>query len=238
MVEVILKAILLIIIITCNECQSIEININNENELITNLNYNTKDSITLIINDYSLNILGNIEPNTNIKKLYIIGNSKESSVLSFENNINGFIFKNTIQEITLQKISINGNLRFNNIQKIKLQDVILNGAINFSDNCINNESIEIDNLTYNPSYNLKSNCIELYGNVKITNSSFYGSRYCVNSIIYYNGENLNNISISDSNFNGMYENNCLNINDSKSANIVSSIFEKGNANVKGGLVYN
>ncbi|KAL6611930.1 hypothetical protein LY90DRAFT_506492 [Neocallimastix californiae] len=232
--KLIIKLIFLIIIIIWCKCKSEEINVINEDELIKTLSSHTSEELIINIKNIELKIQNNIKINEKIKNLSIIGTSKETSIITFSGEANGFIFQNTLQEISLHKITIYGDLNFIHNSNILILDVILNGAMNINENSINNESIQMDNFTYNSSKNLRTNCIQLHGNVEISNSSFYGSSFCKDSVLYYDGENLNSIKISNSYFNGMYQNNCLNLMNSASSNIIFSKFEKGKANINGG----
>ncbi|ORX38755.1 hypothetical protein BCR36DRAFT_22831 [Piromyces finnis] len=77
------------------------------------------------------------------------------------------------------------------------------------------------------------NCLNLHGNVKIDNSKFYGNSLCDNSIIYYDGGNINNITVSDSYFNGVYSNNCINMINGNFSKINSSTFENCSGYISG-----
>ncbi|OUM56181.1 hypothetical protein PIROE2DRAFT_19329 [Piromyces sp. E2] len=207
---------------------SIQISVNNEKDILDNLNSQKNDDIIFNILNISVNLLNQIDiSNEYIEKISIIGNSKENSSINFTNNSNGFIFNSHLKEIYLKKITISGHLQFNNIKKVIIEDVILNGTIDFKPNCNNDETVEINNFWYNPASNTKSSCIRLFGNVNILNSYFYGSQICQDSILYYDGESKNSLSISDTNFDGAYLNNCLYINDAISSEISSSSFNNG-----------
>ncbi|OUM59143.1 hypothetical protein PIROE2DRAFT_15401 [Piromyces sp. E2] len=207
--------------------------LNNKNnaELIINI----KNGDLIITNNINLN-------NNNIKKLKIIGESKDYSILNFSNINNGFIFGNSIKEIELSKISINGNLKFMNNNKVEIGNVNINGILDFNsqcfdDQCIDDQSIIINNLNFHSKTESKEYCINLFGNVKINNSFFYGNSSCKNGIMKYDGEHMNNIEIIDSYFNGEYLNQCFKIINSLKSEIISSKFEKGASYKNGGLLY-
>ncbi|OUM59146.1 hypothetical protein PIROE2DRAFT_15404, partial [Piromyces sp. E2] len=165
--------------------------------------------------------------------------SKDYSILNFSNINNGFIFGNSIKEIELSKISINGNLKFMNNNKVEIGNVNINGILDFNsqcfdDQCIDDQSIIINNLNFHSKTESKEYCINLFGNVKINNSFFYGNSSCKNGIMKYDGEHMNNIEIIDSYFNGEYLNQCLKITDSLKSEIISSKFEKGASYKNGG----
>ncbi|ORX51868.1 hypothetical protein BCR32DRAFT_273587 [Anaeromyces robustus] len=210
--------------------------VNNETELNKNLYNISSKSLTLNINSVDIEIVNDIIINKNIQTLSIIGISKESSVLKFNNKLFGIIFSDSIKSLTIKNISIHGYLKFENISKVNIENIDIYGTIDFYNDTINNQSVKINNLIYHAISNSNSinNCIELFGNIVISNSIFYGNTSCENSIVSYNGENINNIEISNSHFDGVYSNNCLEINNAFKSNILSSIFEKGGAYIKGG----
>lgn len=105
----------------------------------------------------------------------------------------------------------------------------------YSDKNINNESTYINNFIYNALTTTdRLNCINFYGNVKINNSSFFGSKSCLKNLISYNGENINSIEIENSIFNGAFLNTCLSLTSAFKSNIYLSLFEKGKSCKDGG----
>ncbi|KAG4086189.1 hypothetical protein H8356DRAFT_1298006 [Neocallimastix lanati (nom. inval.)] len=214
---------------------SFERNINNEDELIHNLNSTEYNILEIYIDNKSIDIYKEIKINNNIQKLLIIGSSKDSSILRFNNSIsNGLIFNSFIQKITFKNITIYGHLEFHNVNNVLFEDTILNGSIISNDKSSKNELIQMNNFIYNAFIDFKTTCISLYGNVKIDNSYFYGNSLCTDNILSYDGENINNIDISNSYFNGIYTNTCIGINNANESNITSSIFENGSAYNDGG----
>ncbi|ORX42623.1 hypothetical protein BCR36DRAFT_337130, partial [Piromyces finnis] len=95
-------------------------------------------------------------------------------------------------------------------------------------------TITLKRILYNAYTNTAYRCINLFGNVIIDDSEFYGHSSCVDTILDYNGEYYNYLSISNSYFNGMHSNKCLKIYNSALATIDSCSFENGLANVYGG----
>lgn len=215
---------------------SLEITVNNEDELISNINSNKDNTLIINIKNININVSKKIEINKNIKKISIMGTSKNTSILNFDDITNGFIFNSFIQEITFNELTIYGHLEFNNVKNVILKNTILNGSINTNNECSNNEMIQMNSFTFNALVNPENTCIKLYGNVKIENSYFYGNPSCKDSILSYNGESLNDINISSSFFDGMYSNSCIDINDAHESNIMSSVFEKGAAYTNGGYI--
>jgi len=129
-------------------------------------------------------------------------------------------------------------MRFSNVVNLSLEDVILNGSMDIDKTSINNSdlkmTVNMKRILYNGLVDSKDNCLNLYGNIDINDSKFYGSPFCEDSVIYYNGENVNSINISNSYFNGMYSNNCINISNGFSTNINSSSFENCSEHFEGG----
>ena len=191
----------------------------NDNTLTININNNNDDDIIL-----SKDIIIN---NDNIKKLCIQGISKESSILRFNEISKEFILNNSFEEFKLINVTLYGSLKFNNIKNVNLENSVLHGTMKFDSSNTNNEMIEMNNFIYYLDTDITNNGIELYGNVTIKHSNFYGNSNCKESILYYNGGNINKIDISDSYFDGKYSNNCLSIYDAISSNISSSIFKNG-----------
>jgi len=155
------------------EVNSKSISVNNENDLINGFSNNKSvDELTIIINNGILNISNDINlNNNNIKKLIITGESKDNSILNFNNINNGFTFGKSINEIKLNKISIKGCLKFINNINIEIDDVNINGTLDFNnqcsnDQCTNDQSIYINKLDFYSETSSKDYCINLFGNVK------------------------------------------------------------------------
>eukprot|EP00833_Pecoramyces_ruminatium_P000633 jgi/Orpsp1_1/1174665/evm.model.c7180000050902.1 len=219
---------ILIIYIIILIIKTISVIVNNEEDFINSINDKLSNSIIINIDKTQIDISNKIDINNNIEKLSIIGISKDLSIINFTNKISGLVFNDSIQEIKISNVTINGKLELINNKNVIINNVILHGSIDSNSNSNKSELLELNNFIFQASIDsdLKYNCINLYGNVKINNSTFYGNSLCMDSILYYNGENLNSIEIKNSNFNGVYSNNCLNINNAKSV-IENSKFEKG-----------
>lgn len=219
---------ILIIYIIILIIKTISVIVNNEEDFINSINDKLSNSIIINIDKTQIDISNKIDINNNIEKLSIIGISKDLSIINFTNKISGLVFNDSIQEIKISNVTINGKLELINNKNVIIDNVILHGSIDSNSNSNKSELLELNNFIFQASIDsdLKYNCINLYGNVKINNSTFYGNSLCMDSILYYNGENLNSIEIKNSNFNGVYSNNCLNINNAKSV-IENSKFEKG-----------
>ncbi|OUM62869.1 hypothetical protein PIROE2DRAFT_10730 [Piromyces sp. E2] len=243
-----------------------KITVNNESELINSFSYANNNSINELIiniNDTTFELLDDIIINNSIEKLYIIGKSKEQSILKFNNIKNGMIFTNSLyeinQEIKFVNLTITGHLELYSIVNVIFEDVEINGNVLFDksnkylwssgDYNYNieyfeknlNVTITMTRITYTSLSDTPTYCLNLFGNVILKDSKFYGHSLCTYAIIDYNGEDTNNLSISNSYFNGMYENECIKIYNAKNTNINSSIFENGTSNVYGGgamLLYN
>jgi len=196
--------------------------VENENEIIDYLSKSNYE-VTLQINS-EINIIKEININSSIKKLSIIGNSIQSSIINLKNPLH---FDSNIKEIEIKNIIIYGNLFFNNNEKITIDTVNLNGYIDSDFNKINNNDVEITNLTYKPTVESVENCINLSGNIKINKSNFYGSSSCRNRLLHYDGFNKYTFDIKECNFDGEYECPFLNIQNALYANIETSYFEKG-----------
>ena len=143
--------------------------VKNENDLINYLS-NSDGEITLKINS-EIDITKKININSTIQKLYIIGDSLDSSKI---NLIHPLYFVSNIEEIKIKNININGNLFFKNNEFITFDTVNLNGYIDSDFDENSNNYIEIARLTYKPVKELVENCINLSGNIKINSSYFYG----------------------------------------------------------------
>ncbi|ORX75340.1 hypothetical protein BCR32DRAFT_285275 [Anaeromyces robustus] len=214
------------------------ISIKNENDLINSFKSdNSIDTLVIKVNR-NIEILQDIEiKDCNYNKVSISGNSVDTSILDFRNNYLGFIFNNkNITEISINKVTIKGNLFFKNYDyKITISNSVIKGGIDlYNSNSTNNSSITFNKVEYYGGTNNKDNCMNLYGNVNITNSHFYGSSSCKDSILSYYGENINSIEVNNSSFDGVYSNNCISIIYSNESNIKSSTFERGAAFVEGG----
>eukprot|EP00833_Pecoramyces_ruminatium_P005720 jgi/Orpsp1_1/1179752/evm.model.c7180000070648.1 len=238
------------------------VTINNENELLNSfeLANNNKDELIININDVTLELFDNIDIYSSVKKLCIIGTSKENSILKFNDISKGMILTNLNyelnQEIKFVNLTFSGRMEIYSIVNVIFEDVVYNGNLYFDK--LNKNILNSKEYNYNREYlnkNLKMNitmsriiynaltltpyrCINLYGNVVINESNFYGHESCVNAIIQYNGDGINNIDISSSYFNGMYKNECIYIYNSVSASIEFSTFENGESYVGGILTYN
>ncbi|ORY70823.1 hypothetical protein LY90DRAFT_667261 [Neocallimastix californiae] len=216
------------------------INVNNEDDLINGFNNNLEDILTINIKNTNLkitndSIIDNINKTT-LKKIIINGVSKEDSILILDNSINKLIFNNeNIKEIHINKLTIYGFLDFVKYQEVILENVVLYGRLNFNNYKESNKLIDISNFQYYDKLNIKTNnCIDLYGNVIINNSYFYGNPSCSDSLLSFKGENINNLQINNSYFDGAYSNNCVSISNSSKSHISSSLFEKGGSFKNGG----
>ncbi|OUM58192.1 hypothetical protein PIROE2DRAFT_16618, partial [Piromyces sp. E2] len=178
-----------------------------------------------------------------------------------KNNIK-FIFK-SIPKIYISHLTINGNLHFFKNSNIIIEDVNLNGTLdidkitynglsvsnNYIDNDYNQNNIyRIIDKKENSDVNIllqnfifkglpntsRESCINLYGNVVIEQSEFYGNPECTDSILQFYGKNEYKITIKDSKFDGVYSNNCLFIYEAQDSSIEFSTFEKGYASQIGG----
>jgi len=218
------------------------INVNNEDDLINGFNNNLEDILTINIKNTNLkitnnSIIDNINKNT-LKKIIINGVAKEDSILILDNSINKLIFNNeNIKEIHINKLTIYGFLDFVKYQEVILENVVLYGRLNFNNYKESNKLIDISNFQYYDKLNIKTNnCIDLYGNVTINNSYFYGNPSCSDSLLSFKGENINNLQINNSYFDGAYSNNCVSISNSSKSHISSSLFEKGGSFKNGGYL--
>ena len=196
--------------------------VKNENDLINYLS-NSDGEITLKINS-EIDITKKININSTIQKLYIIGDSLDSSKI---NLIHPLYFVSNIEEIKIKNININGNLFFKNNEFITFDTVNLNGYIDSDFDENSNNYIEIARLTYKPVKELVENCINLSGNIKINSSYFYGNSSCRNRLLHYNGFKKYNLNIKKFYFIEYYECPFLSIKNVLNANIEASCFEKG-----------
>jgi len=196
------------------------------------------NDLTLIIGNGIIDIAKNITLNNKIHNLIIIGDSKDNSTLNFNTLNTDFIFVKSVNKIKLNKITIKGSLKFFNNIEVEIDDVNIYGTLTFnnqcsSTKCTENQSININNLNFYSETDSNEYCINLFGNVKINNALFYGNPSCKNGIMKYDGENINNIEITNSYFNGEFSNQCLKIVNSLKSYILSSTFRNG-ASLKNG----
>jgi len=207
--------------------------VESENDILNNLS-KSEDKVTLNINS-EIDITKEINISNSIKKLSIIGDSLNSSKINLRNLL---YFNSTIKEIEIKNIYVNGNLFFNNNEKITIDVVKLNGYIDSNFNEKSNNSIEITKFIYKPTEELVKNCINLSGNIKINKSKFYGNVSCKDRLLYYNGFEKYTFDLKESSFNGEYECPFLNIENVLNANIETSYFEKGysSKNNEGGYI--
>ncbi len=207
--------------------------VESENDIINNLSKNDSE-VTLNINS-EIDITKEIKINSSIQKLFIIGNSVDSSKFILKYPLS---FDSTIKEIEINNIIINGTLFFNNNEKITINTVNLNGYIDSDFNENNNNDIKITEFIYKSVNKSVENCINLSGNIKIKKSYFYGNASCRNRLLYYNGFEKYTLDIKESNFNGEYECPFLSIENALNAIIETSHFEKGysSRNIDGGYI--
>ncbi|OUM57359.1 hypothetical protein PIROE2DRAFT_17690, partial [Piromyces sp. E2] len=210
-----------------------QITIKNENDLYDSFTQST-DTLTLKIDQQKIDIGKPIKITNTIEKLSIIGSSKDTSILNFNYILNGFNFTNSVKNIEINNVTINGKLEFNNNQSVKFENSVLNGNIESRSGNKNNELIIMNNFSYNCMAPYIYYCIRLHGSLEINNSSFYGNSNAQDSILYYDGENVNHVDINNSFFNGIHKNNCLYLNQGNKINIQFSNFENCEAHVDGG----
>jgi len=175
--------------------------------------------------------------------------------LRFNDTNNGIIFNNFFneqhQEIRFVNLTISGAMELYSIVNVYFEDVVLNGSAIFdkpngqlwnvgggnNDEYLEKElsvTTTMTRFTYNAFTNRPHYCINIFGNVIINDSKFYGHSTCVNTIIDYRGEDIYKFIVDNSYFNGMYENKCINLFNSANAVISSLIFENGYAIINGG----
>jgi len=213
-----------------------QVSIKNEKDLTNSLIKST-NILTINIDNLNIDINDQIKIDHDIEKLSIIGSSKEKSILNFNYEQHGFNFTNSVKEIEINSVTINGKLEFNNNQNVTFENCVLNGVIESHDGSKNNKFIQMNNINFNCKTSLVYNCMNLCGNVKIENSSFIGHPSCQDSIIHYFGERINSISIKNSFFNGIYKNNCIDINEGDNLNVQSSHFENCSSLLDGGYIF-
>jgi len=220
---------------------SAKVTINNEKELSDNLNSISKDDLIINIDKGSVDILNIIEIKNDYKSLSIVGISKEVSQLKLNNETSSLIFNSSIPQIKIENLSIEGHINFKKYSNINFNNVILNGNLDIENyNKKGNGIMKFENFEFHSLMKFnstKDNCIELYGEVIINESSFYGSSSCLDSIINYNGNEYNNFKVTKSYFDGMYLNSCLSLNFSNFTNIESTNFNRGASNDNGGYIH-
>ena len=235
------------------------ISVSNEKELKESLdhtNNNTISELYININDVNIDIFNTINVESSLEKLYIIGSSKEKSILNFNNINHGLIFKNLFndefQEFKFINLTINGHLEIKKGININFDNVNLNGSLDFDklytfswetveweefmlfwDNYID-RFINLNYFTFYAMSEERENCINLYGNVNINNSDFNGNPSCRNSVVNIDGQSFANSDISNSHFDGVYANSCVSITDTLYSTVTNSTFEKGFSNSDGG----
>jgi len=216
---------------------SITVTVNDEESLVNTIYETTSDSLIINIKkNVNIKLSNEISIYEKFEKISFIGEAKESSIITFNDLSLGFSFNDSIQEVIFKNISINGTLKFTQIDDIEIDNVILNGSFIISENA-NNNTVKLNNLSFTSLRNSSTDfCFWLHGNVIINNSTFYGSSFCNNSVLYYNGENQHSLNISNSYFNGMYSNSCLDIIDTNNFEVSTSLFENGYT-IAGGYIY-
>ncbi|OUM69446.1 hypothetical protein PIROE2DRAFT_2532 [Piromyces sp. E2] len=171
----------------------------------------TSDSLIINIINSNIELSKEISINNNLKKVSFIGDSKESSIITFNDISLGFSFYNSLQEIKFKNITLYGILRFTHINNVEFDNVILNGSFISASNSLNNDTLKFNNLIFTSVRNSKIQfCFRLYGNQK------------------------NSLSILNSYFNGKYLNGCLDVKNGDNINIKYSTFENGNSTLNGG----
>ena len=205
----------------------IAVTIQNENDLIENLSKNNNNEVNLTI-DNDITVTKNITLSTTVNKLSLIGTSLSTSKLIFNYPI---YFDDNVEKIELKNIEINGTLLFHNNKHITLDNVILNGNIHTDMDDNANEYIKFNHLIYRPIKNtVHPHCINIKGNLEISDSELYGSSSCQQRLLNFDGLKNYQILIKNSYFSGENQCPCLSITQSKNANITYSIFEKGFSN--------
>ncbi|ORX43048.1 hypothetical protein BCR36DRAFT_147567 [Piromyces finnis] len=234
-----------------NLSDELEIHINDHTSInivneITIINENIK-KLSIRGSSKDTSILNFIPQNNKDKDTSSIEEKKNASNNDIvKNNTSIYLLFSSIPEIDISNITFYGNLYFTKSNKVTLKDINLYGTLEVE------KSTELDHFTTNNTSNpinssniniylknvlfkgfpdtTKENCIHIDGgNVSIENSDFYGHSRCTDSLLKYNGQNLYNMKISNSNFNGMYSNNCLSISEAKASTIETSQFEKCSA---------
>ena len=204
--------------------------VESENEIINFLSRSDND-VTLNINS-KIDIINEIKINSSIKKLSIIGNSIDSSIINLKYPL---YFNSYLKEIEIKNIFIYGNLFFNNNEKITINTVYLNGYIDSDFNKTNNNNVEITKLIYKPTLESIENCINLSGNIIINKSNFNGNSSCRNRLLHYNGFNKYTLDIKECNFNGEYECPFLSIQNALNAIFINIRMKNSKINRIGGL---
>ncbi|OUM60346.1 hypothetical protein PIROE2DRAFT_21099 [Piromyces sp. E2] len=200
------------------------ITIQNENDFIEKLTKSISDTTINLTIDTNIVVSKNFTLSTKIKKVSLNG-KLSTSILTLDYPL---YFDNHVEEVELKNITINGSLLFHNNKKITLDTIILNGNINTDMNDSINEYIKFNKLSYQPIENKKNHhCINIQGNLEITNSEFYGSSSCQERVLNYDGMGNYEITIKNSSISGEYQCSCLTISSSKKADIQYTYFEKG-----------
>ncbi|OUM64962.1 hypothetical protein PIROE2DRAFT_8105 [Piromyces sp. E2] len=204
--------------------KTVTVTIKNEKDFIEQLSKSSNKEVTLTI-DGGITVTKEITLPSIMNKLFLIGKTSSTSKVAFKYPFN---FGDNLEEIELKNIEVNGTLHFHNNKKITLDNIILNGNIDTDMNNSINDYIKFNKLIYRPTENTTfSHCINIIGNVEITDSNFTGGSSCQNRIINFNGLNKYYINIKNSNFTGEYQCSCLSITQSKKAYIQYSNFENG-----------
>lgn len=148
-------------------------------------------------------------------------------------------FINSINVI-IENVELNGSLDFNGILNpdlsyIKNSDET-NDYLAFYEAPILDRSISINNFIFNAMTNFERyNCINLYGKVQIENSKFNGNSKCLDSLLFYNGEDTSTISIKNSQFDGAYSNTCLTLIEAQENSLVKDcVLKNGGAYLNNG----
>lgn len=210
--------------------------IKSEDDFIDLIEKNKQSELEINISSI-INIQNSFNITKSLKKLSIIGKSKETSAINFLDLTNRLYFGKNVNEIELTNISFNGNIYFDNNNKVTMNFVYIYGSIN-SNYDINNGYINIYNSTYDSSPIPDNECITLSGNIDIDNSKFFGSK-CNLYTINFNGLDKYSFSLKNSYISGEYRSSCLIINQGLSVNIDASTFDKGYSSLdkEGGYIY-
>eukprot|EP00833_Pecoramyces_ruminatium_P017545 jgi/Orpsp1_1/1191577/evm.model.d7180000087121.1 len=226
------------------------ISVKDETELnngFTKANNKKLSELIIKINENTIELNERIEINCSVKKLKIIGNSKDKSILKFNDYNKRLVFinsnYNSTQEIIFANLTIYGRTELYNVVNVKMEDISIYGSLYidngkssgeyYDENYISKNldvTITITRLLYMVLYR----SINLIGNVIINDSQFYGHGSSLSHILNYNGEYKNSIGIYNSYINGMHSNGCLSISAAYLATVESTSFENGASSVNGG----